>query len=986
MAVKPDVILKRVLTRAGAIFRNYVLRRLRAFRYSTSRWLGLDHSIGCIDSIEGHVLRGWYIPRYKGASESQFHVLLDERELGTFSATLMREDLQALEGVLRCGFAVDLSSPLRALLTDAGRWAAGTHNLTLRSPNGRLVARREVAVDAQVAGLVDARGKVSRVREVLAGASTQGYLDRLDDTGLAGWALDAGRPNEPVELAVLVNDTQMMSVQTFFSRGDLLAKGMPGKCAGFRLQWRAGVLPAGTTVDVRFASTGQSLAKSPRRVAGRHHPGHLAFMGAYRSANILPATIIVPIHNAFDAVSSCLDALLQHTARDAEILLIDDGSTDARMAGLLERGAAASSRCRIVLNGQNLGYTRTINKALSLCAGHDVILLNSDTVVTPRWLENLRYCAYSASNVATVTALSDNAGAFSAPEIGMENVIPDGTDALEFARTVVAAGLGRQLDVPTGNGFCIYIRRQALDSIGSFDEEKFPRGYGEENDWCMRALRAGWTHLVSDKVYIFHKRSQSFGEQKQALLMAGSARLHADYPEYRLLTQRFSDIEFSYVRHRIRVALAKREEDAGLPTILFVISTETGGTPQTNLDLMRALRGHYRCLLLSSNANSLRLSKLRADGSLAVVETASLETPIEPITHRSAEYDRIVADMMYRHSIELLHIRHIAWHGLGLVDAAKALGLPVFFSVHDFYSICPSLKLVDENLVHCGGRCTAGEGVCQIELWPVGSVPPLKHRFVHRWQQMFHEAFGRCDRFISTSLSARALFLEKYPEAESRFEVIPHGRDFHLPERLAAPRRADGPFRILILGNISPPKGGVLLRDTIEICTDGNIEFHFLGEVWTGLAGRGIQHGRYPRDELESRVREIEPHLGLVLSVWPETYCHTLTELWMLGIPVLGLDIGAIGDRIRASGGGWLLAPQVSAQELLEKIHKIAAAPSDIDGKLEAVYAWQRTEGTQNTTARMAAAYARLYQQAIAPPSHGIECGAGPIQADGSLA
>src|SRR3712207_8814600 len=55
------------------------------------------------------------------------------------------------------------------------------------------------------------------------------------------------------------------------------------------------------------------------------------------------------------------------------------------------------------------------------------------------------------------------------------------------------------LPISTGNGFCMYIRRDCLDAVGMLDEEAFPRGYGEENDFCMRATRDGWINLVEDR-------------------------------------------------------------------------------------------------------------------------------------------------------------------------------------------------------------------------------------------------------------------------------------------------------------------------------------------------------------------------------------------------------------------------------------------------------------------------------------------------------
>src|SRR5690606_23743113 len=120
---------------------------------------------------------------------------------------------------------------------------------------------------------------------------------------------------------------------------------------------------------------------------------------------------VVPVYNAHDAVRDCLDSLLRTLPAWARVLVVDDASPDPDIAVLLQT-YAGEPNVTVVRNEENLGYTRTINKAISLAPGEDVVLLNSDTVVTARWLHNMRYIAYAQPRTATVTALSDNSGAF----------------------------------------------------------------------------------------------------------------------------------------------------------------------------------------------------------------------------------------------------------------------------------------------------------------------------------------------------------------------------------------------------------------------------------------------------------------------------------------------------------------------------------------------------------------------------------------------
>ncbi|WP_027080904.1 glycosyltransferase [Luteimonas mephitis] len=790
-----------------------------------------------------------------------------------------------------------------------------------------------------------------------------GYVDRMERGKISGWVVDTLRPGSAVELELYADGELVMPFSSNRPRVDVGRLGYDGENAGFEMSWTSNVFPEGTELDVRVKLTGNSLKRSPRTVALKHPPMAAAaarYLSAVRGGLVQPVTVLVPVYNALDAVSECLASLAEHLPPWSRVLVIDDCSTQPGMRTLLDR---YGDRPRFVVerNAENLGYTRTVNKGIAALPGNDVVLLNSDTVVTERWLHNLRYAVYALDRVATVTALSNNAGAFSVPVIGEENLVPQGMDNAGFARAVTFATTGALLEVPTGNGFCMYMRRSALDYLGAFDERKYPRGYGEENDFCMRAVRAGWRNVVCDKALVFHKRSQSFREEKTALLQAGASQLAQDFPEYKALTRRFRDMEFNALRARIGKAVRAAETVPARRRMLFVISTQTGGTPQTNMDLMRALDDAYDCFLLQCDGGLISLYELVGD-ELRPREKVELAVRVEPTAHASDQYDQTVADFLYRYSIQLLHIRHIAWHSMNLAEIAQAIGIPVVYSLHDFYSICASHNLLDHDLRYCGGRCTPGEGNCTSALWPASPVPELKHKFIHHWRARFERFFSSCNAFITTASSAAALIESNYPMLAGRVRVIPHGRDFAGYTATAEPPNSASPSRVLIPGNIGPAKGSELIRQMAKSDNGKRFEFHLLGAVAQGLQGVGVQHGRYDRASFSERVAKIRPTLGMILSIWPETYCHTLTEMWSCGIPVLAMDIGAVGDRIRASGAGWLIPPDSQPDDILLALETALADTAGYARRVQAVLDWQAAEGQHNTTAAMSLHYRDVYQ------------------------
>ncbi len=245
-----------------------------------------------------------------------------------------------------------------------------------------------------------------------------------------------------------------------------------------------------------------------------------------------PVAIVVPIHNSPQCVRRCIAALLRHTPVARRKILIDDASSDPAIAEIL-REFARRPDILIRKNEKNLGYTASCNLGIELAGSADVVLLNADTQVGPRWLERLRLTAYSDACVGTVTAVSDNAGAFSVPELERFCPIPERWTLEQAQRALLQHGAGCLPQLPTGNGFCMYVKREVLDRVGALDVAAFPSGYGEENDLCQRAEQAGFRHVIAGDVFVQHQRSASFGEERRATLGAqGMAVLRERYPDY----------------------------------------------------------------------------------------------------------------------------------------------------------------------------------------------------------------------------------------------------------------------------------------------------------------------------------------------------------------------------------------------------------------------------------------------------------------------
>jgi GT2 family glycosyltransferase len=248
-------------------------------------------------------------------------------------------------------------------------------------------------------------------------------------------------------------------------------------------------------------------------------------------------SVVVPIHNAPVELEACLASLHRTIPSGTEVILIDDASDDPRVQPLIRHwlGPAAPG-WRLELQVDNQGFVATANRGMELACG-DVVLLNSDTVLTPGWLEGMRRCLESDPRIATATPWTNNGEIASLPRFCVSNPVPERAD--DVARVIARSGPPEYPELPTAVGFCMAIRRTAIEQLGGFDQARFGLGYGEENDFSMRARQAGWRNVLCDDVYVVHLGGRSFGPKGLAPGEASMRRLLARHPGYLRLVQDF---------------------------------------------------------------------------------------------------------------------------------------------------------------------------------------------------------------------------------------------------------------------------------------------------------------------------------------------------------------------------------------------------------------------------------------------------------------
>lgn len=323
--------------------------------------------------------------------------------------------------------------------------------------------------------------------------------------------------------------------------------------------------------------------------------------------------VIIPVYLGLDETRRCIKSVLSSVNEvGSEIIIINDASPDPELTRYLD-SLPATSKIRLVHNRENIGFVASVNLGMALNPSHDVVLLNSDTEVANNWLDRLNRAAHSSPSIGTVTPFSNNATICSYPYEGWTGDLPGTLGLIKLDSLFAETNPGITTDLPTAVGFCMYIRRECLDQIGLFDEAQFGRGYGEENDFCLRATKAGWRNILAADTFVFHKGAVSFREERFELMKsAGTAILkrHPDYmdrvldfisrdplaPLRERIDQARTHVSNEEARHvlmeQTNRTTGKRTEYPAHPDTACVMVTFNKTIETTDIDALLSLFGH----------------------------------------------------------------------------------------------------------------------------------------------------------------------------------------------------------------------------------------------------------------------------------------------------------------------------------------------------------------------------------------------------------
>lgn len=626
--------------------------------------------------------------------------------------------------------------------------------------------------------------------------------------------------------------------------------------------------------------------------------------GGRKAGKTKNCVVVIPVYRDHCATMACLKSVLATVPANVEVIVVDDATPELSLAQSLDQ-LATEGQITLLRHKENLGFPASVNHALRSVGPRDAILLNSDTIVFEGWVERLR-AWLCHEHVGTVTPFSNSGGLSSYPSAEGNNPCPTVQQARKLDMLCQSLVDDRMTDLPTANGFCMAISSECLVEIGLFREDIFAQGYGEENDFCLRASIRGFRHVVATNVYVRHLGGASFQQGREGLLTRNLEILNALHPGYDQLIQFFKNRDpLKIMRRRLDQGLLEawrlpdgkdvRTTKKPAGSVVMIRHNAGGGVARS----VRERAGHYM------EKGYLPLS-LRPSVEGIVLELCGHEEVLPNLHFALPTEGGLLVALLRRLNVQWVEWHHLLGHAPWVRRLHRFLDVAYDVFIHDHIWFCPRIVLLDKAGHYCGEPDLKGCEAC-LSCGDVAeegiSLPDLLARSA--------KEFGNARRVVvSCPDSARRIRRHIQPCPSLVIEPWENDRLLVSPP----PKRSSGSVRrrIGIIGGISVWKGYNILKELGHYIQDKNlpVELVIVGSTENDddLMAAGIQvTGMYKDEEVLNLVKKSNFDFAFIPSIAPETWCYALGWVWRAGLEAVCFDIGAVAERVRSRGRGFVL-------------------------------------------------------------------------------
>ncbi|CAI3951788.1 Glycosyltransferase involved in cell wall bisynthesis (RfaB) (PDB:2IV7) [Commensalibacter communis] len=684
--------------------------------------------------------------------------------------------------------------------------------------------------------------------------------------------------------------------------------------------------------------------KSYRNI-DKKHQHYLPVSAYYKGCNPqisehsgLGVVIIIPVYKGKEETISCVQSVLKTLPKGFKIQLVNDCSPDIELVEWLE-SQVNHETIFMIHHLENLGFPGAVNTGMLAWPDHDVILLNSDTLVPKGWVNGLLDAAYSDPAIGTVTPFSNDASIFSYPRHDKENPTPELKAVENLMHSVQRVNKQLTVDVPTAHGFCMFIRHDCLHQVGLFRENLFAQGYGEENDFSMRAQHLGWRHVLAADVFVGHKGGVSFQNSKKSLLKRNISILNKLYPDYDQMVMDYIDQDFlRAVRRKIDLyrlqTFEKRQKKIGksLQYGLFITHIYGGGVERAVQERANdwRIKGGIPLIIRPTLLGDACRIEIQLKSSLS--SHINIEDLYPNLVYDLPSEYHILLEFLNSKPILMMQVHHFTGHHPAVRNLLQDLKIEYEIYLHDYMSFCPRISLINPQQHYCGEPKDLN--VCQhcIGKDCFDEEKPVQ---IRQWISRSQKEFDAARSIIVPSEDTKKRIYKHFPKltAIKTQELEDDRPDLSIEQlayfsQIAQSDLDEQPvinlnrFRICIIGAIGIEKGFNILKDLVHDANQRELPLEFI------LVGRTVDDrlfeksdrlfitGTYQEEEAVSLVKQQNANIAFFPAIWPETWCYALSIAWRSGLQTAAFDIGAISQRIKNTQRGWVLSPLMTIPEL----------------------------------------------------------------------
>lgn len=609
--------------------------------------------------------------------------------------------------------------------------------------------------------------------------------------------------------------------------------------------------------------------------------------------------VIIPVYKGYNETLACIYSVLANPLQTPyELSVINDASPDAALTRML-RTLGEKGLFTLYENAENLGFVQTVNKGMQLHDDRDVVLLNADAEVYNDWLDRIRAAAYSDASTASITPFSNNAEICSYPFFVKDNYMQLEIDYAALDKVAAHCNKGKQVEIPTAVGFCMYIKRAALQDVGVFDAELFGKGYGEENDFCRRAIAKGWNHKLTGDVFVRHYGGSSFLGEKDARVAVAIKILQEKFPDYLPSVSQFI-LEDPVRPLRTAIDCGRMVLGKG-KAILFVSHNFGGGTEKHIQDMIR---------LLAEEGIAVYLLRPHTVEPRQVILSAA-DDILTPNLVFDLDIDQaLLLAALQQLQLLRVHVHHVVGFDQSFPDfiaiTSKVLAIPYDVTLHDYFTICPRINLIDGSGYYCGEpEITTCERCIRTNHSIAGPVS------VWQWRYRFAEFLHQAAHVYVPNMDVSARISRYFPQV--RLHVRHHPEAFAASSEAITPLQPGKRLRVAIIGALGPHKGSELILGCVRDAKERNlpIDFYIIGYSNIDHLLKSYTNvtitGSYEEHELQGLLMQYRCDLAFFASLWPETFCYTLSAAVHARLFPVSFDLGAVSERIGVMGWGALL-------------------------------------------------------------------------------